>query len=174
MIIRLLSRNNQTQPGFTLIEVLVALIITAIIVLGASMATVQVLRQGCRNNNYTTASRQAMNAIFWISRDVQMAQAITTNGEAGFPLSLIWTEWDNSEHQVSYSIVDNQLMRSYSVSSAEPILTLVAEYINSNSENTSCEINDRVFILKVTATVGDGTGIVSVARNREIIPRPDL
>jgi prepilin-type N-terminal cleavage/methylation domain-containing protein len=174
MILRKLRQISQTQSGFTLIEVLAALAITGIIGLGATMATVQVLTQGTRNSDYTTASRHAMNAIHWVSRDAHMAQTVTPDVASGFPLTLNWTEWDNSEHQVVYTIVDDRLMRSYSVDSSEPGQTLVAQYINPDSENTTCEFSDMVLTLRVTTVVGEGTRTVSVSRIREITPRPGL
>ncbi len=174
MIIRLLRLMNRRQGGFTLNEVLVTLAITGIISMGATMATVQMLNQGNKNSDYTTASRHAMNAIYWVSRDAQMAQTITPEGVSGFPLTMSWTEWNNSEHQVVYSLVDDCLMRTYSVDGGEPQQILVAEYLNTSSENTTSQFSDRVLTLKITATVGEGTRAVSVARVREIIPRPGL
>jgi prepilin-type N-terminal cleavage/methylation domain-containing protein len=174
MILRKLRQISQKQSGFTLIEVLAVLAITGIIGLGATTATVQVLTQGTRNSDYTTASRHAMNAIYWVSRDAQMAQTVTPDVASGFPLTLNWTEWDNSEHQVIYSITDDRLMRSYSVDGSEPGQILVAQYINPDSENTTCGFSDRVLTVRVTTIVGEGTRAVSVSRIREITPRPGL
>lgn len=174
MIFRKLQRISKRQNGFTLIEVIAVLAITGLIGVGATTATVQVLNQSSQNSDYTTASRHAMNAIYWISRDAQMSQDRELGGDSGFPLTLSWTEWDNSEHQVIYSIEDDKLMRSYSIDGGEPRETLVAQYINSVSENTTCAFNDGVLTLKVTATVGDGSHALSVAKVREITPRPGL
>ena len=162
------------QRGFTLIEVIVALAITGLIGLGAATATVQVLNQGPRNSDYTTASRHTMNAIYWISRDSQMSQTVSPGGASGFPLTLSWIEWDNSEHQVNYSIEDDKLRRSYSIDGSEPGQTVVAQYINSVSENTTCEFAGGVLTVKVTATVGGGSYSLSVTKVRKITPRPGL
>lgn len=174
MIFHQLSRINKEPKGFSTIGVIAVLVITSIIALGAAMATNQVLTQGGKNNDYTTASRHSMNAIHWISRDAQMSQIIEPDGTAGFPLTLGWTKWDNSEHQVVYSIEGDKLIRRYSVDDGEPTETVVAQHINSVSENTSCELTSGVLTLRVTATVGQGLSALSVSKMRQISPRPGL
>jgi prepilin-type N-terminal cleavage/methylation domain-containing protein len=98
MFSRVLKRLKKNQSGFTLIELAVSIAIMGAICLGATVANAQIINQTARNTDFTTASRQALNAIHWISRDAQMSQTI--NGTAGFPLSdnltMAWEEWDNS------------------------------------------------------------------------------
>jgi len=115
-----------------------------------------------------------MNSIYWVTHDAQMSQTIEPDGASGFPLTLSWTEWDNSEHQVIYSLDDDRLMRSYSIDGNEPGETLVAQYINSVSENTTCEFASGMLTLKVTTTVGEGKRAISVTKLHEITPRPGL
>ena len=165
---------HRGQQGFTLIEAIAALVITGFIGLGASVMTGQVLVQTGVNSDYTTASQHTMNAIYWVSHDAQMSQTLTPSGASGFPLSLAWTEWDNSEHQVTYSLEDTRLMRAYSVDGGEPSYTVVAYYVNSVSENTTCEYAGGVLTLRVTNTVGQGASAISVTRMRDITPRPGL
>ena len=169
-----LSRLINKQRGFALIEVIAALTIMSLIGFGAAAATVQVLNQSARNSDYTTASRHTMNAIYWISRDAQMAQTIGPEGASGFPLTLSWTEWDNSEHQVTYAIEGDKLRRSYSIDGGEPGHTVVAQYINPVAENTTCEFAGGMLTVEVTTTVGDGTHAISVTKVREIMPRTGL
>ena len=166
---------RENQKGFTMIEVIAVTLITGLLGIGVAMASTQVVKQGASNSDYTTASRHTMNAIYWVSRDAQMSQTLEPGEESGFPLILGWTEWDNSEHQVVYSVSeDNNLRRSYSINGGEQRQTVVAQYINSVSENTTCEVNGDNLTLKVTCTVGTGSNAVSVTKEREITPRPDL
>ena len=164
----------KNQRGFTLIEVIVALAITSLISTGAAMATMQIVDQGARNTNYTTASRHTMNAIHWISRDAQMAQTVETNGSTGFPLVLGWTEWDNTSHEVTYTTSGDEMMRSYSIDGGTPSETLIAQYLNLTSANTTCATDNGTLSLTITATVGTGPGSTSVTKVREITPRPNL
>jgi len=173
MIFRKLGLVNRNQRGFTLIETIAAIAIMALIGIGVATATVQVCTQGTKNNDYTTASRHTMNAIHWISRDAMMAQTVEPNGASGFlPLILNWVDWDNSIHQVTYSLQDGDLKRSYSVDGGEPIETVVAQYINSDTETTNCEFSGGVLIIKVTAIADEGSS--NVTKTREITPRPCL
>ena len=100
--------------------------------------------------------------------------SVAPGGVYGFPLILEWIDWDNSEHEVTYTIDGNTLVRSYSIDGAEAADTLVAQYINSTAANTTCDYSDRLLSLRITATVGAGNHILSITREREIIPRPGL
>src|SRR3972149_967956 len=99
-------RRRPGQRGFTLIEMILSLALTSFIGLGASFAIAQVTRDTQRNSDYTTASQQAMNAVYWIGQDIQMAQTVTGTGL--FPdsgdLVLTWIWWDNTEYTITYSL----------------------------------------------------------------------
>jgi type II secretory pathway pseudopilin PulG len=174
MIYRKLWLFNRNQRGFSVLEVIAAVIVVSLIGIGATMANVQVLNQTTRNNDYTTASRQTLNAIHWISCDAQMAQTIQTDGASGFPLSLKWIDWDNMEHIVNYTLEDNQLKRSYSINGSIPVVNLVAEYINQETQMTCCSSDNGVLTLIVTGSVGEGVHTVNVTKKRNISSRPNI
>ena len=159
-----------------LYELLASLAIAGLIGLGASIASAQVMSQTSRNNNFTTASRHTLNAMQWISRDTQMAQSV--NGVDGFPstenLTLTWTEWDNTENEVVYSITNGLLKRSYSVDGGAPVVTLVAEYISSDADLTNCVSDNGVYTFTITGTIPMGTKSIDVTKVREIAARPKL
>lgn len=175
MILAKIKAFHKNRVGFTLIEMLAALAITGIIGMGVSVAIGQVINQTTRNNDYTTASRNAMNALHWMSRDALMAQ--TVNGTAGFPLtqnlSLKWQEWDNSVYTANYTLANGQLRRIYS-DGVNVTTTLVAENINPDRDLTYCVSGNGTLTITITSSVGQGAKVVNVTEVREISCRPGL
>lgn len=172
--LQLFNIFNRNQGGFTVLELIATIAVIGLIAVGATMANTQVLSQTTENNDYTTASRQTLNAIHWISYDAQMAQIIQTEGASGFPLTLRWLDWDNIEHVVNYTLEDNQLRRSCSVNGSTPIETLVAQYINQETQMTYCAYDNGVLTLVVTGSVGEGAHTIDVTKKRNITSRPNL
>ena len=134
-----LRRLRPGEKGFTLIEMVVSLALTAFIGLGVSVSIAQITRQTSKNSDYTSASQQAMNAVHWIGQDIQMAQTVT--GTSGFPesddLVMSWTWWDNTEYTITYSLVDGVLRRTYS-NGTTSTNTVVASYVNDDPGLTFC------------------------------------
>jgi prepilin-type N-terminal cleavage/methylation domain-containing protein len=175
MKLRNMRLFHKNQSGFTVIELMVSLAITCFIALGASMSSIQIMNETTKNNDYNTASRNAMNAIYWMGRDAQMAQVIS--GSTGFPvtsaLSLSWEDWNTSCHNVTYSLVNGKLYRTYSIDGQETE-SLVAEYINDSPSSTYCTSDNGTLILTITSSVGKGSKVVNVTRVREMTARPQL
>jgi len=145
-----LKKINKSQKGFTLIELIMVIAITALIIGGITVSIFQLYKVHASTSSRMLAVRQVQNAGHWISRDVQMAQSMVTDEseDTGFPLTLTWTEWEEvdghlvegDEHQVVYTLVeeDSELKRSYWVNDNDPDVTLVAEYIDQ--AETSCSL----------------------------------
>jgi prepilin-type N-terminal cleavage/methylation domain-containing protein len=175
MIKRLFKRFHKSRAGFTLIEVLASIAITGIIALGASISIGQVINQTSRNNDYTVASRNTMNALHWMSRDALMAE--TFSGAEGFPLtdniSMTWKAWDNTEYTANYTLANGKLRRIFSDGSTVTT-TLIAENINSDSDMTSCVSDNGTIIITITSSVGEGDKVIDVTKVREISSRPNL
>jgi prepilin-type N-terminal cleavage/methylation domain-containing protein len=163
------------QAGFTLIEIITAVAITGLIGFGASIATAQVLNQTNKNNDYTLASRNALNALYWISHDVSMAQTI--NGTEGFPqtedLSLYWIGWDNTGYSANYTLENGVLKRIYS-ENGRVTTTIIASNINPDPSMTCCALDNGILTVTITGSVGEGDKVVNVTKVRDIIPRPSL
>jgi prepilin-type N-terminal cleavage/methylation domain-containing protein len=175
MMFRNIKLFHKNRAGFTLIEMIAAIAITGIISLGASISISQVLNQTTRNNDYTEASHNTLNALQWMARDALMAQ--TVNGTAGFPLtqplSMKWTGWDNSVYTANYTLTNGELRRVYSDGTTVSSI-VIAEDINPDSAKTNCVSNNGTITITITSSVGAGSKVISVTRAREISSRPNL
>jgi prepilin-type N-terminal cleavage/methylation domain-containing protein len=167
--------SSRGQTGFTLIEILAAMAITGLICLGVSIASAQVLNQTNSNNHYTTASRNALNALYWISHDAVMAQTIS--GAEGFPqtedLSLYWMGWDNTEHSANYTLENGVLKRIYS-ENGQVTTMVVALNINPDASLTHCVSSNGTLTVTITGSAGEGDRVINVTKVRDITTRPSL
>lgn len=166
-----LRMTGNKQGGFTLTELLVAIAILGVIAPLLGMAIFQTVSMNEMAGNHMTAVKQVESAVYWISHDAQMAQSVQTDGGSGFPLILTWVEWDNTSNSVTYSIQDNELQRACSVNGGEPTSTVIAQYINGDSEATNCQFSEGILTFKITASLG-GFRPTSETRVREIFPKP--
>jgi type II secretory pathway pseudopilin PulG len=155
---------------------MVSVAIIGAICLGATIAIAQIINQTSRNDDFTMASRQALNAVHWISRDAQMSHTI--NGTAGFPVSenltIAWTDWDNSDYEVKYYLEGTALRRSLSVDGGLPQTTLIAEYINGDISLTNCSYTNGILTIKITSTVGENERVVNFTKEADISSRPNI
>ena len=177
MILHRLRLINKDQRGFTLTELILAICISAIITAFITLTIFQVITGSARTNNHMTAVRQAQSAGFWVSHDAQMAQQapviVEDTDDQLESIALNWTDWANGglngdEHEVVYTLEYNKLQRNYSVNGEALAVAVVAEYINSDPDLTSCVWDGSLLTFTVTATVRGQTE----TRTYEVVPRP--
>jgi prepilin-type N-terminal cleavage/methylation domain-containing protein len=156
------------EKGFTIIEVLVATAIMALIAGAATQTTFQVYDDTRRNGDHVTAVRQVQNAGYWIGRDARMAEIVYTENLTTPAFMVInWTEWDVEDtvyHSVTYSIEDlsgniGKIKRRHQDSGGTDEETLISQYIyydGSDPDNTtSASFSSPVLTVRVTARCGD-------------------
>lgn len=173
MILHRFGLINKNQQGFTLLSMMIAIAVAGIIVASATMTTFQVVNGSSRTSNHMVAVRQVQNAGYWISYDVQMAQTVAPTASPdpdGLPLTLTWNDYlSGIEYSIVYTLVDDELRRSYSVDSGTPIESTVAEFV---ADDTHCTFDGGVLTFTITVTVGAGSQEGTETRIYKIIPRP--
>jgi prepilin-type N-terminal cleavage/methylation domain-containing protein len=164
------------QRGFSLIELLVAIPIAALISAAATGAIFQIFASD-RAGNDIIAFRQVQTAGGWLSNDALQAQNVDDTWEQpddrGFPLTLTWTDWDNDIHQVVYDFIDmpsgtlKQLQRQETVD-GDSSTRIVGQYLDESASQVSYDASAYNLIFEVTATVAEQTA----SRVYEVKPRP--
>ena len=175
-----LSLINKGQKGFTLIELAIAMTIGAMIAGSITMTIFQIVESSGRTSNHMTAVRQVRSAGYWVSHDVLMAQTVEIADESvddpdgtRFPLTVTWDEWSTNEsHEVVYSLGSDGLQRTHSINSVVSDDSIIAEFIDLDPANTSCDYTAGKLIFEITAQVGAGSAAQIETRTYEVIPRP--
>ncbi|MFC1873895.1 type II secretion system protein J [Chloroflexota bacterium] len=171
------------EEGYTLTEMLVSLSIVTMIAASALLVISQVSRGTGQNNDHMTAVRQVENAGYWIGRDTQTAQSISTDNLT-LPdfLILNWTDWDTEGEPIycsaKYFFEDmnnniGKLKRSYWNSSGINEQALIAQHIFVDSDNDTYTSRisyvSPILSLKITSSY-DG---ILESREYEIVRRPN-
>jgi prepilin-type N-terminal cleavage/methylation domain-containing protein len=165
------AMKTNTQRGFTLIELIVAVAVMSLLGIGIAVATYHVINVNAITQTGMKAVKQVENAVDAISVDSQMAQVVQVSAAPDFPLVISWTEWNNTTHHVTYAIVGNQLQRSHSVNSGEPQVNIVATNIDTGEGLNTLDYSGGVLTCKLTCTVGEFRSSTE-SRTFRITPRP--
>ena len=161
------------QRGFSAAEVLIAVTIASIIGGGVVMSLSQVINTSVQNSDHTVATKQVRNVIYWVRRDTKMAQVVQVDaGVSGLPLVLSWDDWDSTQHEVTYTLVGDKLMRNHAINGGTPTSLLVAENINPDPALTNCTYAGGMLSFEVTVTVGVGARVINVSEEFMVDPRP--
>jgi len=135
-------RVKDSQKGFTLIEILVAMAVSGMLLSGLVIAIFQTFGITSRSSTQITALENIKNAAYRISNDVRMA---ATANLTGGDLVLFWTSWytwneDTQQYELNpvdyrceYTLSGTNLERIYdpdtSVAGNE-VTTTVGRYIS--------------------------------------------
>ena len=74
---------TKNKRGFTIVELMVAAALSAIILAGVTSSFVMFVRSSIRISNYATMEAEATRALEMLARDLRMAQAIATDAPTG-------------------------------------------------------------------------------------------
>ena len=105
------KQKKESQRGFTLVELMIAIAVSAIIMVGSMQLLSHMVITSAQNRANTMAMLQVQYVGFWITEDVVQArpdQVTLTDpsnpGASHFPLTIQWTQWNGLEHKVVYSV----------------------------------------------------------------------
>jgi len=171
--------STGAEDGYSLIGLLVALPILALMTTGMMVTIFQVHSVSSDRTNHMVAVREVQNVGHWITRDGKKAAIIElTQDPDGFPLTMSWDDQDDNQHEVVYTLLpDNKLQREhYTNRSTNPVpdaTTLVAQFIDPSS--TSCDVtaNDEL-VANITAVVNISGGTHTETRAYRILPRRSM
>jgi len=165
----------KAQGGVTLVELMVGIAITGAIGGVIVMTIIQLDTVGSSNTNRIVSVNYVQNAGYWIQVDTKVAQTIELDaGDSGLPLILNWVDWDNTEHQVSYSLDGDKLQRIQSINSGSPNVLVVAQSVDAEPDLTNCEFVDGMLNFTLTTTEGSGTRGNTETRVFSFKPRAEL
>lgn len=100
------KQRKKSQLGFTLVEAMVAIAISAIILVGSVALLSNMVIGSVQNRANTMAMLQVQYVGFWITEDVVQARPedVSLGDAQGFPLTIGWTDWNGNLNQITYSV----------------------------------------------------------------------
>jgi prepilin-type N-terminal cleavage/methylation domain-containing protein len=156
---KLIEKIPVKEAGFTLVELLVVLAITAIVGIGIATSIDQVIGIHSSTVNHMQAIKQVENAQLYLNRDCSMAQTIDTTSGPGL-FTITYRDWENGWlYTIIYSIITpingdpKYLERSEQINSNTPTLLTIANNIDDTQTNCSYDSALKQFAINLTATV---------------------
>jgi prepilin-type N-terminal cleavage/methylation domain-containing protein len=190
---------NWDQKGFTLLELVIAMAITALIGSAVGTATYQVVKVNTLSSNHQIAVSQVQNAVNSISHDAQQAQQVIPQDALGnallldtvpvdstlisFDLSsgeklmVKWVDWDgNVTNEVTYTIVNGTLRRDIALyvngSLPEKKTMTIANNISTPDVLQPVHCNWDTYMRTLTFQMQVVVGTTTETRTFQILPRP--
>lgn len=95
------------ERGFTFIEVLVAVSVSALLAIGAGMTTMQMFTTSRQNSEWNMALRQAQSVGHRVTQDILMVNTVDIGDDPGTGdvefISVFWKDWENGDtYDISY------------------------------------------------------------------------
>ena len=94
------------ENGYSFIEVLIAVSISALLAIGAGMTTVQIFRSSRLNSDLNIMLRQAQSVGQWVSEDALTVNTIGIGDDPGTEdvefISLFWKDWESGDTYDTY------------------------------------------------------------------------
>ena len=164
---------KQGEKGLVILEMLLTVSLAALVLGAATMTTIYVLKNNQQTSDHMAAVFYADTAGYLISKDVQMADRVTTENLTSPEFLIIaWTEWgydeDSVYHIITYSIEDvsgeaGKLKRTHQDSSGTYESVIIADCIYSNDNDpdntTQVSYQDSVVNMKVKTIFGQAEGV---------------
>lgn len=138
-------KKLSSQSGMTIVEMLIALAISAVILSSIGTALYIITNITGRGNAHAAAIQDLQRAAFWISHDGQMART-TDLIDGALPVAsvtLSWLDADDVSHSSVYSLSGTELLRTY-----DGITTTVGMYISS----VEFSLNDELLTYRIEST----------------------
>jgi prepilin-type N-terminal cleavage/methylation domain-containing protein len=142
--------------GYTLVELLIALAISAVIFVAAAAVLFQLTTVSSSGNDRLSAVHAVQNAGYWFNRDGQEAVSAAAGASLVFTLPQGQT--------VTYALTGNSLSRSEGAA---------AIVLAGNVSNLSFSIQGRLVSMGITSTISGRTD-VSESSNYAVYLRPVL
>ena len=153
------------QRGSALVDLVVAIGIGSLILLGAGESIFQVTKGVDRGVSRLTALRDAENAALWLTRDARMAE-VNDLGNGASPVGSITMQWTDSQgggtHTVTYSIAGSELIRNF-----DGATTTVARRVS----NAGFSRDGRLLNLQIEVSANGSGG--NVQKSYSTLMRPE-
>lgn len=166
------------EKGYSLVEILIVVSLSALLAVGTGMTTAQIFRSSRQNSDWNVALRQAQSVGQWVSQDALTVSTIDIGddpetAELEF-ITLFWTDWETGyTYNTRYLWFDSsdslkQLKRNQIVCDNESV----------EISNTTVLVADNIYSATLTPqanswrlTVETHSGDKSVTREYEISRR---
>ena len=157
---KFLRRFARNQSGLTLIELIVALVLGSVILFGASVTFIQIMKITQESKNHMLALRETQNAGYWVSLDSLKADQVVFVPDP-WNLTLTWEAFDGPAYKVEYAIATDGNMTRALYSGPDPDNYVLQSNIRVAHDLVPAETTYSIpaygVEFTVTATVNDMT-----------------